>query len=437
MLTSLSERKWNSGFIVKVCLIGIFSATSIWYQIIVVRNVTSDIVSTRNTVGISRFGPTSTLLLDPLSLSQLTLALPVLVVDNDTTNNSSTNTRAMTANGVTDTDIDTTGTVCPTGQLWVSNVERNTDTTTVDKDNIHNNNNTNNEQFNEHVPMIPKIIHQTCKSRCLSEFLVNTTKMWQNLDGWSYYLHDDTAMLRLINSDRLLLDFPHLQFVANYCITSGTIRADLWRYLVLWEYGGLYADIDAIPNSENFNPHTTIKPSDEAFFVVEHYGMLSQYFLASRPRHPILWYTINDALIRLLTMVDTGAAPAHAITGPHALHRAFMQYRKDVNILVKDEWSNPPPIPNGAIFAGTENTTITVVGNMTDSDHFIIRDATAVSAANKAKLYKSMGMIHYHEQKFKTYTNETCLSAIRRQRFHSEVNNKSIVKTPTTVSYPQ
>ena len=82
---------------------------------------------------------------------------------------------------------------------------------------------------------IPKIVHQTARSRCVTSVFANTTQQWKFL-GWSYYFHDDAAVERLLLSPsvqrQLQEQFPQLPLIAQNCLQHGTIRSDIWRYLV-------------------------------------------------------------------------------------------------------------------------------------------------------------------------------------------------------------
>jgi hypothetical protein len=152
---------------------------------------------------------------------------------------------------------------------------------------------------------IPRIIHQTSMSRCVTGRFLRATKKWQQSLGFSYYLHDDEAVDRLFGLD--FPEFPHLSAVRQNCVIHGTLAADLWRYLVLWEYGGIYADLDAVP--ARFDPETSIEANDDAFFVVEQYHLLSQWFMAVSPRHPLMFYAVHHSLANLLHAKDTGSIP--------------------------------------------------------------------------------------------------------------------------------
>ena len=127
---------------------------------------------------------------------------------------------------------------------------------------------------------IPRIVHQTSRSRCLTRSVSRIVKHWVLGDDWAYYFHSDEAIDRLFAQD--WPEFPHISTMVACLNGKGTLKADLWRYLVLWEYGGVYADLDTKPNKFNA---TTISADDDGFFIVEQYHLLSQYFMAVSPRH--------------------------------------------------------------------------------------------------------------------------------------------------------
>jgi hypothetical protein len=86
---------------------------------------------------------------------------------------------------------------------------------------------------------IPKILHMTSKSHCFADEFVETISKWSFKD-YSTFMHDDVAVDRLLS--REWPEFPLLQEVRS-CINTGAGMADLWRYLVIWEYGGKSVEI--------------------------------------------------------------------------------------------------------------------------------------------------------------------------------------------------
>ena len=96
---------------------------------------------------------------------------------------------------------------------------------------------------------IPHVIHQTSKSRCLVPSLAAAVDKWKtHLPDYPYYFHDDTAVETLLSLPKFQTTFPLLREIAQSC-TRGAMRADLWRYVLLWEYGGIYSDVDTYPNT--------------------------------------------------------------------------------------------------------------------------------------------------------------------------------------------
>ena len=121
----------------------------------------------------------------------------------------------------------------------------------------------------------------TSKTNCVTQVVLNNIRRWF-VDGYSFFLHDDEAVDRLIFG-REWPEFPLLAESLS-CITSGAGKTDLWRNLLLWEYGGIYSEIDNAPGSELFfaNHTSAITDDMDAFFEQGKEGYPSQYFFASK-----------------------------------------------------------------------------------------------------------------------------------------------------------
>ena len=130
---------------------------------------------------------------------------------------------------------------------------------------------------------IPKIIHITSRYRCATPAVIQNVDKWR-FQNYSVYFHDDQAMDTLFTHPYTRNQFPTLREGLK-CATNGATKADLWRYLVLYMYGGIYTDIDNSPTGFNGE---TIQAKDDSFFAVESLGILSQFFLASSFGHPLM-----------------------------------------------------------------------------------------------------------------------------------------------------
>lgn len=252
---------------------------------------------------------------------------------------------------------------------------------------------------------IPRIVHQTAKSRCVTPAFAKITGQWK-LPDHSYYFHDDEAIARLLRMNFPL--FPHLNKVVGLCVKNPTIKADLWRYLVLWVYGGIYADFDTAPAKFNAD---TIQPDDDGLFLVEQDHLLSQWFMAVSPHHPLMFYAIHMTLQNLFEAGDMLIRSVHMKSGPLALQEALTRFRADADGLVDPFGPGTKQVWGGSI-QGTNNRTITVVGRGDDDNEYVQR--MAIDVFTRERDYTRMGMRHFPafmEPKAKK-SGETCYDAL-------------------------
>jgi mannosyltransferase OCH1-like enzyme len=110
-------------------------------------------------------------------------------------------------------------------------------------DKIINNNNNNGEQEQEQLEqLIPKNIHFSWKSRCISQDMMYVVDKWkEQFPSYNIYFHDDIAVAALINDNYWYDIFPQLKQIMNSCVKFGSaMTIDIWRILILYRYGGTY-----------------------------------------------------------------------------------------------------------------------------------------------------------------------------------------------------
>ena len=98
---------------------------------------------------------------------------------------------------------------------------------------------------------IPKIIHQTFKSRNLpNELQLSVNQLRAENPDWEYRFYDDDDIVRFISDvyGQQVLEYYN-RINPNY----GAAKADLFRYLLIYKEGGVYLDIKS----------SFIKPIDE------------------------------------------------------------------------------------------------------------------------------------------------------------------------------
>jgi mannosyltransferase OCH1-like enzyme len=235
----------------------------------------------------------------------------------------------------------------------------------------------------QHDRKIPRIVHITAKSRCLTPAFAENVEKWR-LRNHSLFFHDDFAVDRFISQSFSL--FPHFQNVMK-CITSGAAKADLWRYLIIFEFGGIYTDFDNAPQ-EKFQEGNAITPTDDAWFPLEALGVVAQYFFAASPQHPIMYTSLHSALMAIWQLESIQNNKAPYTTGPRATKNGFIEFMKAVGK------ETDGYIPAG-IYVGMNNRSITVVGDKNYPHEFVHRGGVA----GKQVHYQKMGMVHFSKQR--------------------------------------
>jgi mannosyltransferase OCH1-like enzyme len=121
------------------------------------------------------------------------------------------------------------------------------------------------DQFNfpELLQMIPKIIWQTheCPYDELPELYKTNSQTYKDL-GWDYRYNSASDRQSFIEEH-----FP--QYLHLYLhIGPGIYRADFWRYLVLYKYGGFYVDMDSFCDFDKNAPENQLTISLNSTFSV-------------------------------------------------------------------------------------------------------------------------------------------------------------------------
>ena len=259
---------------------------------------------------------------------------------------------------------------------------------------------------------IPRIVHVTSRSRCMTKEFHDNVDKWR-FPGYSLLFHNDQAVDSLIN--RHWPEFPELQKAAH-CLLSGAGKADLWRALVLYEYGGIYTDIDNAPTSLFVEEISSVLEQSEAYFVIEQGGWLSQYFMAATPRHPLLWLVIHKIIQRLYSLNDVDNQYVPRSSGPGALKYAFIAFMNDQGPNIYEgagDCNKNRSYKYGHVTAGNytgwDNWTVTAVGDRSRSNDYVVRE---IVKSKKAQ-YSQMNMTHFtDERKGKQQDLESCFRRI-------------------------
>jgi alpha 1,6-mannosyltransferase len=159
--------------------------------------------------------------------------------------------------------------------------------------------------------LIPKIIWQTYKDSFdkLQPYMIDAVNTWKNLNPeFEYRYMDDEAAAEFILNEygkewhNIFINFP-----------VGVMRGDLWRYMIIYKYGGVYTDLD----TECLKPIDTWLNQDYNMIVCPETDInLCQWTFAASPGNPIL-KSVLDTIKEKLKNPEFGSPHfVHNHTGP-------------------------------------------------------------------------------------------------------------------------
>ena len=147
---------------------------------------------------------------------------------------------------------------------------------------------------------IPKIIFQTWESKkltCILKTLTHSIK--KNNPDYAYYLFDNNDRREFIKEH-----FDNNVLLTYDSIIPGGFKADLWRYCILYIYGGFYCDIDMMCLN-GFDE--IIKNNEECIFTIDYNNNnsytsfnLANAFIGIIPQHPIMYNCIQNIVDNVL-----------------------------------------------------------------------------------------------------------------------------------------
>jgi len=189
--------------------------------------------------------------------------------------------------------------------------------------------------------MIPQIIHQTIQDKNVipDEFIININYLKEKNKNYRYKLYDDKDIILFIkkNYSKNVLEYYN-QINPIY----GAARADFFRYLLMYEIGGIYLDIKStmdMPLQEVLKTDNYILSHWENDFGkrFQGWGMhpnlgvineFQQWHIVAPPKHPFL----KAVILEVMWNIDNYSPSKHGVgkmgvmnvTGPLAYTRAII-----------------------------------------------------------------------------------------------------------------
>lgn len=273
---------------------------------------------------------------------------------------------------------------------------------------------------------IPNVVHVTAKTRCVSPLVKNHLQRWV-FPNHSLYFHDDIAAYRLLNY--AVKDANGHELIKGLskqlpCISSGAAMSDMWRYVLLYHYGGVYTDLDNAPGHKYDVEH--ISPETDSFYFVEQGGFMSQYYMVSSKHHPMLLYMLYSAIRKVYNKsfgnVLKNMPPQ--TTGPNAVKVGYILFIRaaggnttgydpagiyygstNMNLTKELSWFGKGPEEFDSATLGEyakpaefENRSVTIMGLPGRfSKHWVDRGGLK----GKGEAFQSMNMSHYLDKKLR------------------------------------
>jgi mannosyltransferase OCH1-like enzyme len=188
---------------------------------------------------------------------------------------------------------------------------------------------------------IPKIIHQTYKDYDLPEtYKICQNKIKQLHPDFEYRFYTDNDMFEFMKNE-------FSEYYDNFVkLPRMILKIDMFRYFLMYKYGGLYADMDYLMfKSFDLLDKEVVIPcnrEDENNNPI----CLGNCIFASIPNHPY-WKLLMDTLFT----IDRNKLPFNSLddvlksTGPHFIYNIYNNFSNKFNITVPTkELFHPPTI---------------------------------------------------------------------------------------------
>ena len=170
---------------------------------------------------------------------------------------------------------------------------------------------------------IPHIIHQSWKNSLIHLLFQPWILSWRrNHPSWKYWLWTDIDLIMLVRKK-----FPQYQSLFDGYQTQ-IERVDVAKYMILYEYGGVFADLDMVslkPIDQVLQGNALVlakEPWIHSNLFDKMEMIVSNAIMASRPKHPFLKWILEH----LHENVNNTANSIVWRTGPHMLTKELARY---------------------------------------------------------------------------------------------------------------
>ena len=170
---------------------------------------------------------------------------------------------------------------------------------------------------------VPQIIHRTWYSNTMSRVMYETAyKPWIKLNpSYTMIWYNDQDV------EKIMKNYGKREYRAFKKVICGAYKMDLFRLLILYEYGGVYVDSYSVPNVsvDEMISRSGLGDEKDIFisildceYVVK--DAIHNGFILASPKHPFIKQAIKD----VLNNIEYGKEDiVMSMTGPLALSKAI------------------------------------------------------------------------------------------------------------------
>jgi len=182
--------------------------------------------------------------------------------------------------------------------------------------------------------LIPRIIWMTVSDNMLGgelgPFHYNMlAEHFMKNPEYEWVVSGDKASDEFMNSGEVKREWSNAYKRAR----NGAEKADIWRYAVMYKYGGVYMDSDMSCHEPyrtfvdpTANITQTFTPKMNGFFEA------SQFAMMFTPGHKVLESALDEIAEKFESAKGVGSLATIDLTGPSAMARAFGSLSKDLSI---------------------------------------------------------------------------------------------------------
>ncbi len=178
---------------------------------------------------------------------------------------------------------------------------------------------------------IPNNIYQTHKSM---EYIKTKPDILKAVNSWKKYADKYKFNYNFYSNDEcetfIKDNFEEKIYNAYMKCPLPVMKADFWRYCIIYKNGGIYADADTVCN---YDPNILLKHNHYMVIVPENKTHLCNWIFAAPKNSPILKTVIDLSTKRILDMdIIKGEHIIHVLTGPGLLTDGIELYLKNNNL---------------------------------------------------------------------------------------------------------